>query len=124
MRLIYSIFFLAIFILGAYVGVKSFFRSKEIFSGREKRASRIIADSALAGLSVTFLFFGGVNFFESITGPSYQFQIRDLVTSLVLFLVPGLIVFVGSIWQYFQVGIFREALLGHFRKHGNNENRK
>lgn len=124
MIFIYSIFFLVIFLLGSYFGVNSFFRSRKIFSGKEKRTSRIIAASALAGLSVTFLFFGVVNFFEAITEPSFQFRIYDLVTSLALFLVPGLIVFLGSVWQYFQVGIFREALLEHFRKRGNNENRK
>jgi len=123
-KFIYPIFFIAIFLLGAYIGVNSFFRSKKIFSGRERRTSRIIADSALAGLSVTFLFFGGVNFFESITERFYQIQIKDLVTSLALFLVPGLIIFVGSVWQYFQVGIFREALIKHFKKRGNNDTRK
>ena len=122
MKFIYPIFFLAVFLLGAYIGVNSFFRSKKIFSGREKRTSRIIADSALAGLSVTFLFFGGVNFFEAITESAYQFQAKNLVTSLALFLVPGFIVFVGSIWQYFQVGIFRKALLGRLKKRRNNEN--
>jgi hypothetical protein len=123
-KLIYPIFFLAIFLLGAYIGVNSFFRSKKIFSGREKGTSRIIADSALVGLSVTLLFFGGVNFFESISDPFYKFQLKELFTSLALFLVPGFIVFIGSIWQYFQVGIFREALLEHFKKRGNKENRK
>lgn len=124
MEFIYPIFFLAISLLGAYIGVNSFFRSKKIFSGTEKRISRIIADSVLAGLSVTFLFFGGVNFFESITERSYQFQIKNLIISLALFLVPGLIVFVGSVWQYFQVGIFREALLERFKKRRDSENRK
>lgn len=123
-KFFYPIFFLAIFLLGSYFGVKSVFRSKKIFSGREKRASSIIADSVLAGLSVTFLFFGGVNFFDSITDPFYKFRLKELFTSLALFLIPGLIVFIGSLWQYFQVSIFREALIEHFRKSRNHKNGK
>lgn len=101
MVFIYPIPFLVIFLLGAYLGVKSLFRSKEIFSGKEKRTSKILADSALAGLSVTFLFFGGVNFFDSITNKSYQFQIEPLLPGFALFLIPGFVIFVGSVWQYF-----------------------
>ncbi len=124
MKIIYSTTFLVVFALGAFLGVQSFIRSKKIFSGSEKGSFKVLADSALAGLSVSLLFFGGVNFVATVTDNSYQSQTDDLFISFALFLIPGFIVFVGSLWQYFQVGIFRKALLEFLKKRGNNQKRK
>jgi hypothetical protein len=121
MKYIHLIFYLFILLLGAFLAVQSYIRSKRIFSGRERRYSIIVADSAFAGLSASLLFFGGVYFYAVITDSSYPTQINEFLLAFVLFLIPGFVIFLGSLWQYFQVGLFRDKLLEWLKKRGNNQ---
>ncbi len=124
MRIAYLVIFFFLFLLGGYLGVKSYIKSRYIFSGKERRVGVIIADSALAGLSASLLFFSAVFFYSALMDPLFQFTRDDLLMSLLLFLTPGVVIFLGSLWQYFQVGVYREGLSNYIREKWNNKKRK
>ena len=120
MKIMHLFFSMIIFSLGFFIGVRVFSDSDEIVFGQETRISRIIANSALHGLSAIFIAFGGINFLVSID-KSYQFDIMVLISFLTISFGFGLVVFFGVLWRYFQVGIYRNFLLDYLRNRGRNK---
>ncbi|MEL7657474.1 MAG: hypothetical protein AAGU75_16390 [Bacillota bacterium] len=82
----------------------------------ETRIRAILVNSAMAGLSVTFLFWGGVNFVSSITDYTNNAQLKDLCREFVLFLIPALLIFAGSTWQFFLAGFLRKMITENLKK--------
>jgi hypothetical protein len=111
MRLIYSTIFLFIFIFGVFLGIKAFRLSKAIYWGTDKRFRAAIVGSALYGLSLSLVMFGGVYLLASIADNTYPLEISVLLKSFVLFLIPGLFVFLGSLFRYFLFGLYRDRFM-------------
>ena len=124
MRIIYSIIFLFIFLLGAFLGIKAYRLSKSIYWGTERKFRAAIGGSALYGLSLSLVMFGGVYLFASIADNKYPLEIPVLLKSFALFLVPGLLVFLGSLWQYFISGLYRDRLMEFILSKRNDKNLK
>jgi hypothetical protein len=111
MRILSSLIFLFIFLLGVLLGIKAYRLSMVIYWGTERRIRAAIFDSALYGLSLSLAFFGGVYFFASTTDNTYTLDISLLVKSFVIFLIPGFLVLLGSLLQYFIFGLYRDRLM-------------
>jgi hypothetical protein len=122
MRIIYSLVFLLIFLVGVYLGIMSYRRSKAIFRGTERRFIAAIVDSARFGLSLSLVIFGGVYLLASVTNNSYPLEIISLLKSFAFFLIPGFLVFLGSFWQYFIFGLYRDRLLKFILRRRNDNN--
>lgn len=122
MRIIYSIFFLFIFLLGAFIGIKAYRLSKAIFWGTERRFRIAIVDSALYGLSLSLVMFGGVYLLASIADKTYPFDISVLLKSLAFFLIAGLLVFLGLLLRYFIFGLYRDRLMEFILSKRNDKN--
>lgn len=108
MNNLYSIAFLTIFLAGVVIGIKSLIRSRGIFLGVEAGIRAILVNSALVGVSVSFIAFGGFNFLSSITIGSNQIEIRALLINFAFFLIPGFAMFLGALWQYLVIEKYRD----------------
>jgi hypothetical protein len=116
------IFFLCL-VSGVILGIQSYLRSKKIFSGKEERFRVIIMDSALAGLSLSLVLFGGVYFVATITGTPYRLESNNIFPTLLIFVIPGIFVFLGSVGHYYQMLLFRKSLLEYLiRKKEKDKN--
>ncbi|PKO12152.1 MAG: hypothetical protein CVU39_25440 [Chloroflexi bacterium HGW-Chloroflexi-10] len=124
MRIIYSIIFLFILLLGAFLGIKAFRLTKAIYWGTEQRFRAAICDSALYGLSLSLVMFGGVYLLASIADNTYPLGIYALLKSFALFLIPGLFVFLGSLLRFFIFGLYRDRLMGFILSKRNDKNLK
>ncbi len=124
MKILYSTVFLFIFILGALFGIMAYRLSKAIYWGTERRYRDAIIDSALYGLSLSFAIFGGAYFFASITGNTVTFDIFLLLKSFAFFLIPGFLVFLGSLLQYFVFGLYRDRLMEFILNKRNDKDLK
>lgn len=124
MRIIYSTIFLFIFLLGAFLGIKAYRLSKAIYWGTERRFRAAIVDSALYGLSLSLAIFGGVYFFASIADSTHPLDIALLLKSIAVFLIPGFLVFLGSLLQYFVFGLYRDRLMEFILSKRNDKNSK
>ena len=124
MRIIFSLIFLFIFLLGAFLGIKAYRLSKAIFWGNERRLSASIVDSALYGLSLSLAIFGGVYFFASIADNTYPLDISLLLKSFAVFLIPGFLVFLGSLLNYFVFGLYRDRLMDFILSKRKDKNSK
>ncbi len=124
MRIIYSTIFLFIFLLGAFLGIKAFRLSKAIYWGIEWRFRAAIVDSALYGLSSSLALFGGVYFIATIANDTYPLDLSLLLKSIAIFLIPGFLVFLGSLFQYFVFGLYRDRLMGFILSKKNDKNTK
>jgi ABC-type Fe3+ transport system permease subunit len=110
MRIIYSVIFLFIFLLGTFLGIKGYRLSKAIYWGTERRFRAAIVDSVLYGLAASLVMFGGVYLLASIADNRYPLKISVLLMSFALFLIPGLVVFLGSLLQFLVFGLYRDRL--------------
>ena len=124
MSIIYSIIFLIIFLLGAFLGIKAYRLSKAIYWGAERRFRAAIAGSALYGLSLSHVMFGGVYTLTSITDNTYPLEVSVLLKSFGLFLIPGLLVFLASLLRYFIFGLYRDRLMEFILSKRNDKNLK
>lgn len=124
MRIIYSAIFLFISLLGAFLGIKAYRLSKAIYWGTERRFRAAIVDSALYGLSLSLVIFGGVYFLASIADNTYPLDISLLLKSFAVFLIPGFLVFLGSLLQYFVFGLYRNRLMEFILSKRNDKNLK
>jgi hypothetical protein len=109
-------FFLPVLIilLGISIGWYSFIQDKKIFWGRINLLNGILFNSFLHCASISTIFFGVIIYFaiRDHTHPS----INDILGFLGISLVPGIIVFLGSLWSYFIVGKYRDLLFGIISK--------
>lgn len=124
MRIIYSTLFLFIFLLGAFLGIKIHRLLKAIYWGTERRFRAAIIVSALAGLSLSLMMFGGVYLLASIADKTYPLEISSLLKSFALFLILGLLAFVGSLLQFFIFGLYRDRFLKFILSKRNDKNFK
>ncbi len=124
MRIIYSTIFLFIFLLGALLGIKAYRLSKAIYWGAERRFRAAIVDSALYGLSLSLAIFGGVYFFTLIADNTFPLDISYLLKSFAVFLIPGFLVFFGSLLQYFVFGLYRDRLMEFILRKRKEKNSK
>lgn len=124
MRIISSLIFLFIFLLGAFLGIKAYRLSKAIYWGTERRFRAAIVDSALYGLSLSLAIFGGVYFFATITDNFYTLDISLLLKGFAVFLIPGFFVFFGSLFQYFVFGLYRDRLMEFILSKRSDKNSK
>lgn len=109
-RIVYSLTFLLLFLAGVIIAIVSIVDSKKIFSGEVTKFTAVLMNSTLTGLSVSLLFFGAIFFISAVSNNSYYLQIKDLFLGFGISAVPGLIVLIGSLWQYLQIKIFREGI--------------
>jgi len=124
MRIISSLIFLFIFLLGAYLVIRAYRLSKAIYWGAERRFRAAIVGSALYGLSLSLAIFGGVHFFASISDNFYPLDISLLLKSFAVFLIPGVLVFLGSLFQYFVFGLYRDRLMEFILSKRNDKKSK
>jgi hypothetical protein len=124
MIIIYSIIFLFIVVLGLFLGINAFRLSKAIYWGTERRFHAAIVSSALYGLSLSLVMFGGVYLLASIADNTYPLEISVLLRSFALFLIPGLLVFLGSLLRYFIFGLYRDRLMEFILNKRNDKNIK
>jgi hypothetical protein len=122
MRIIYSIVFLFIFVLGGFLGIKAYRLSKAIYWGTERRFRAAIVDSALYGLSLSLVMFGGVYLLASMADNAYSLEISDLLMSFTLFLIPGFLVFLGTLFKFFVFGLYRDQLLQFIIRKSKDKN--
>lgn len=123
LRIVNFILFLFLFLAGILLGGISISRSKELFYLNETKNISLFYNSSLAGLSMSLVVLGGIFFLISITDNSYHLIIKDFLMLTAISLVPGLIVFLGSLWQYFLVRIFRDGFIRYVENRRNNHNR-
>ena len=73
---------------------------------------RSIVDHLLVGLSSSAVFFGFILFLAAIYNilPSFY----DVLGFIGLTLVPGILIFIGSVWQDFIIGKYRDWLVNKF----------
>jgi hypothetical protein len=121
MRIVFILILFFLILLGVFLGIKSFNDSKAIFWGVERRVIAAITNAALGGLSSTLTVFGAVYFLASVTDPKYPLVIIDLLKGFLFFSVIGFIIFLGSLWQFFFVGLYREPMMKFFIHRANKK---
>jgi ABC-type Fe3+ transport system permease subunit len=108
-------FFLLIitFFLGIYLGIRAF---KHVnFTSNEVSFGQIIVNSIMAGVSGTLLFF----FLIGVMGyldKTYTWSIYKAFGSIIISLIPGGIITIGSFIQNLITVRYKESLLDYLRK--------
>lgn len=97
--------------MGVFVGDVSYVHFKAILWGTERKMTAIIGNPAMVGLSVSFMLFGGVSFLASVGDHIESLKISVVLRDFALFVAPGFIGFLVSLWRYYMVSLGRDQLI-------------
>lgn len=121
MPLLSILFFICVLLLGIYMGFVSLKDSKSHFLSIDKvDFSKVLLNSIQFGISISMIMFGGMYALSYIFEPERQNTFKDFVLAAILFLGVGGVVFLGSLWQYFMVGKYKNWLMDKLK----NKNKK
>jgi hypothetical protein len=110
-QIILAIPFLILAIVGLYMLISSYQHMERIVAGKETKIRNIVFRSAVLGFSATLIFFSGIFFFTAIFNEPFEWSLGNLLKSFAFFSVGGIIIFFGSLWQFFLISKYRDILI-------------
>src|SRR4030065_1779293 len=93
--------------LGIACGAYSTINSKSLFTSSEARLSQKIANSLLMAVSASLIFLS-IIFIAGLLDRKFIWTLPKILSFALFSLVPGILVFLGSSWQFLIVNWFRK----------------
>lgn len=96
-------------VLGVLLMLRTIQFNRKILNGQETSLRKYLAGSALSGLWVLLISVGGILTLGSVYD-GYVWTLQETITIVLLGVIGGILAMIGSLWQFFVVGKFRDIL--------------
>jgi glucan phosphoethanolaminetransferase (alkaline phosphatase superfamily) len=98
-----------------WLGIAGFRDSQDIVLGIYDKTKVRLRNAIHWGASATLLFLAMIICF-SIFDPTYEFNLKNSIASLIVSLFPGIIVFFGVLWRLHSSSSYRNHLIQKYGK--------